>query len=41
MLVSEISIARNVPEVHAVGLLQRSLSKAGLSLPLAAAAAAS
>jgi CarD family transcriptional regulator len=41
MLVSEISIARNVPEVHAVGLLQRSLSKAGLILPLAAAAAAS
>ena len=33
MLVSEISIARSVPEIHAVGMLQRSLLKAGLSLP--------
>jgi CarD family transcriptional regulator len=33
MLVSEISFARNVPEVHAVNLLQRALLKAGLSLP--------
>ena len=33
MLVSEISIARSVPEVQAVKLLQRSLLKAGLTLP--------
>ena len=33
MLVSEISIARNVPELHAVNMLQRALLKAGLSLP--------
>lgn len=33
MLVSEISISRNVPEIHAVNLLQRALLKAGLSLP--------
>jgi CarD family transcriptional regulator len=33
MLVSEISIARNVPEIHAVNMLQRALLKAGLSLP--------
>ena len=33
MLVSEISIARNVPDIHAVSMLQRSLAKAGLSLP--------
>uniref|UniRef100_Q01UY4 Transcriptional regulator, CarD family n=1 Tax=Solibacter usitatus (strain Ellin6076) TaxID=234267 RepID=Q01UY4_SOLUE len=33
MLVSEISIARNVPEIHAVGLMQRALAKAGLLLP--------
>ena len=33
MLVSEISIARNVPEIHAVSMLQRALLKAGLSLP--------
>lgn len=33
MLVSEISIARNVPEIHAVAMLQRALSKAGLTLP--------
>jgi len=35
MLVSEISIARNVPEVHAVNVLQRSVAKAGLALPAA------
>ena len=35
MLVSEISISRNVPEIHAVALLQRSLAKAGLTLPAA------
>ena len=33
MLVSEISIARSVPEIHAVALMQRALGKAGLSLP--------
>jgi CarD family transcriptional regulator len=33
MLVAEISISRNVPEVTAVSLLQRALSKAGLTLP--------
>ncbi len=33
MLVSEISIARNVPEITAVNLLQRALLKAGLTLP--------
>jgi CarD family transcriptional regulator len=33
MLVSEISLARGVPEVHAVNLLSRSLAKAGLTLP--------
>ena len=33
MLVSEISISRNVPEIHAVAMLQRSLAKAGLTLP--------
>ncbi|HLK51618.1 MAG TPA: CarD family transcriptional regulator [Bryobacteraceae bacterium] len=33
MLVSEISIARNVPDVHAVNMLQRALLKAGLPLP--------
>jgi CarD family transcriptional regulator len=33
MLVSEISIARGVPEIHAIGMLQRSLTKAGLTLP--------
>jgi len=36
MLVSEISIARNVPEIHAVNMLQRALLKAGLSLPTVA-----
>ena len=35
MLVSEISIARGVPEIHAVGMLQRALAKAGLTLPAA------
>ncbi len=33
MLVSEISISRNVPEIHAVSMLQRALAKAGLVLP--------
>jgi len=33
MLVSEISIARSVPEIHAVSVLQRALGKAGLTLP--------
>jgi hypothetical protein len=33
MLVSEVSISRNVPEIHAVGLLQKALLKAGLTLP--------
>ena len=33
MLVSEISIARGVPEIHAVSMLQRALAKANLSLP--------
>jgi CarD family transcriptional regulator len=33
MLVSEISIARSVPEVTAAMLMQRSLTKAGLQLP--------
>jgi len=36
MLVSEISIARSVPEITAVSLLQRALLKAGLSLPAVA-----
>jgi CarD family transcriptional regulator len=35
MIVSEISTARNVPEIHAVSMLQRSLAKAGLTLPAA------
>ncbi len=35
MLVSEISMARNVPEIHAIGMLQRALGKAGLTLPAA------
>jgi CarD family transcriptional regulator len=34
MLVSEISIARDVPEIHAVNMLQRALAKAGISLPV-------
>jgi CarD family transcriptional regulator len=33
MLVSEISISRSVPELHATNMLQRALLKAGLSLP--------
>jgi len=33
MLVSEISISRNIPEIHAVSMLQRAVAKAGLSLP--------
>lgn len=33
MLVSEVTISRNLPEVHAVAVLQRSLVKASLSLP--------
>jgi len=33
MLVSEISIARNVPDITAASVLQRSLSKAGLTMP--------
>ena len=33
MLVSEVSIARNVPEVTATMLMQRALAKAGLQLP--------
>ena len=36
MLASEISIARNVPEIHAVNMLQRALAKAGLTLPVQA-----
>jgi len=35
MLVSEISIARNVPEITAAGLMQRALAKAGLPFPTA------
>ena len=35
MLVSEVSISRNVPEIVAIQLLQRSLGKAGLTLPAA------
>src|SRR5215216_1058701 len=33
MLVSEISISRAVPEIHAVAMLQKALMKAGLTLP--------
>jgi len=33
ILLSEISIARGIPEVTAVNVLQRALSKAGLTLP--------
>ncbi len=33
MLVSEISLARGVPGVHAVNLLERAVAKAGLTLP--------
>jgi CarD family transcriptional regulator len=35
MLVSEISIARNVPEITAALLMQRALVKAGLTMPAA------
>jgi CarD family transcriptional regulator len=35
MLVSEISISRAVSEVHAIGMLQRAVGKAGLALPAA------
>ena len=33
MLLSEISIARSVPEIHALSMMQRALAKAGLTLP--------
>jgi CarD family transcriptional regulator len=33
MLVSEVSISRNLPEIHAIAVLQRALAKADLSLP--------
>jgi len=33
MLASEISIARDVPEIHAQALLQRAVGKSGLTLP--------
>jgi CarD family transcriptional regulator len=33
MLVAEISISRNVPEIHAIAMLQKALMKAGLTLP--------
>jgi CarD family transcriptional regulator len=33
MLLSEISISRSVPEIHAISMLQRALGKAGLTLP--------
>ena len=33
MLVSEISISRSVPDIHATSVLQRALAKAGLTLP--------
>jgi len=35
MLLSEISMARGVPEIHAAAVLQRALGKAGLTLPVA------
>ena len=35
MLVSEISISRSVPEIHAISMLQRAVAKAGLTLPSA------
>jgi len=35
MLVSEISIARNVPEITATALMQRALMKTGLTMPAA------
>jgi CarD family transcriptional regulator len=33
MLIAEVSIARNIPELHATSMLQRALGKAGLTLP--------
>jgi CarD family transcriptional regulator len=33
MLVSEISISRSVSNIHAAGMLQRAVAKAGLTLP--------
>ncbi len=39
MLVAEVSTAREIPEVHATGLLRRALEQAGLSLPPEALAA--
>ena len=33
MLLSEVSMARGVPEIHAAAMLQRALTKAGLTLP--------
>jgi hypothetical protein len=33
MLVSEISISRSVSELQAIGVLERALAKAGLTLP--------
>jgi len=33
MLVSEVSISRGVPEIHAAAMLQKALLKAGLTLP--------
>jgi hypothetical protein len=35
MLISEVSMARGVPEIRAAGMLQRALDKAGLTLPAA------
>ena len=35
MLVSELSIARGVPEIHALALMQRALARSGLILPAA------
>lgn len=35
MLISEISIARNVPEIHATAMVQKALMKSGLPLPAA------
>jgi RNA polymerase-interacting CarD/CdnL/TRCF family regulator len=35
MLAAEISVARNVPEIRAAGILQRALAKAGIALPVA------
>jgi CarD family transcriptional regulator len=35
MLVSEISISRNVPEITATLMMQRALAKAGLNMPAA------